>query len=298
MAKPSVQAQLALTADSERVFYTAGTLARQHLCYVQEAGHFKALPGYFTERSGLPSFLLVYTLRGRGLLRYDGRECEVRSGQFFLIDCRHYQYYRQQGDEKWEFYWLHFYGGASAAYWQAICETAPGKPGEPQAYADEATFSDPIRQLIKLCAKPGLQTDMLAARLINGLLTTVLLVAGGLQERPPEHSPAVQQILEIFQKELYKNWTMADLSRQVSLNKQYLMRLFRRETGQTPLEYRQALRIGQAKTLLRTTALNIQEIAEQTGFESGNYFIRVFKKMEAMTPLAYRKKWTDSDNSE
>ena len=293
MAHASVHARLTITPESSRVFFTAGRFARQHLCYVQEAGFFQSLPGYFTERRGVPSYLLVYTLRGQGELRYGGQVHELRPGWLFLIDCRQYQYYCQRGDEKWEFYWVHFHGGCTGAYWQAICAASARNPGEPLAWPDEKSIVEPIRQLIRLCAKPGQQTEILCSRVIVDLLTTTLLAAGGHKNHLPEHSRPVQVALDLLQQQPDKRWTLAELASQVALNRQYLMRLFRREVGQTPLEYQQALRIGLSKDLLRTSDINIEAIALQIGFDGSSYFIRVFKKLEGLTPLAYRKKWSN-----
>lgn len=294
MAHSSIRARLAISPESSRIFFTAGQFARQHLCYVQEVGYFRALPGYYTERRGVASYLLVYTLHGQGELRYGGQVYALRPGWLFLIDCRQYQYYCQRGDEKWEFYWVHFHGGCTGAYWQAICAASARCPGEPLVWPDEKDFIEPIRQLIRLCAKPGQQTEILCARLIIDLLTTTLLAAGGHNDQLPEHSRPVQAILDLLHQQPEKRWTLADLAGQVALNRQYLMRIFRREIGQTPLEYQQALRIGHSKDLLRASELSIEAIALQLGFDGSNYFIRMFKKLEGLTPLAYRKRWSSS----
>lgn len=292
MAKERLNAQLTLTSDSVRVFFTASQMARQHLIFVQEAGHFKALPGYFTERSGLASYLLVCSVRGRGLLRYEGAESEICAGQAFLIDCRHRQYYRQIGDEAWEIYWVHFSGGAGAAYWRAICESAAGRPGEPISCPDEDDFVRPIRQLMLLGGKPGLQAEAEAARLVTDMLTTLLLAANRLTSQRPAYSPAIQTVADLLQAAPEQHWPLAVLAARVSMNHQYLMRQFRRETGQTPLAFQQALRISRAKTLLRTTNMSVEAIAADCGFDSGNYLIRVFRKLEDSTPAAYRKRWS------
>ena len=293
MLHSTVHAHLAISQDSSRVFFTASPFARQHLCYIQEAGFFQTLPGYFTERRGVPSYLLLYTVRGQGELRYGDRVHELRPGWLFLIDCRQYQYYCQCGDEKWEFYWVHFYGGCTAAYWKAICTTSSGSRGEPLAWPDEKGITEPISQLIRLCAKPGQQTEILCARLIVDLLTTALLAAGNHKNLPPEHSRPVQIALDLLHQQSDQLWTLSELAGHAALNRQYLMRLFRREVGQTPLKYQQALRIGQSKDLLRTSAHSVETIAGLVGFDSSSYFIRVFKKMEGLTPLAFRKNWTN-----
>jgi AraC-like DNA-binding protein len=297
MTKAILRAQLAYTTDSVRIIYTAGPLARQSLSYIQEVGYFKSLPGYYTERAGVASYLLVYTLHGQGILSYGGQEYTVSPGQVFFIDCRQRQYYAQTGTEPWEIYWVHFNGNGCSAYWKAICQTADGQPGEPLAWAEQAAFVDPIRLLLQLCTKPGLQTDILASQQVVSLLTTVLLAAGRLEPRARDHSPAVQAVLDRLQQQPAEAISLADLAATVSLNKQYLLRLFQRETGLTPLGYQQALRISQAKKLLRTTDLTVQMVAEKVGLDNGNYFIRLFKRLEGLTPLAYRKKWNTSSET-
>jgi len=292
MAHSTVHARLAITPESSRVFFTASQFARQHLCYVQEAGFFQSLPGYFTERRGVPSFLLVYTIRGQGELRYSGQVHELRPGCLFLIDCRQHQYYCQRGSEKWEFYWIHFHGGCTGAYWQAITSVSACSPGEPLAWPDEKSIVEPIRQIIRLCEKPGQQTEILCSRLIMDLLTTTLLAAGDHKDQLPEHSRPVQVTLNLLHQYPEKRWTLAELASQVALNRQYLMRIFRREVGQTQLEYQQTLRIGHSKDLLRASDLSVEAIALQVGFDGSSYFIRMFKKLEGLTPLAYRKKWS------
>jgi two-component system response regulator YesN len=70
----------------------------------------------------------------------------------------------------------------------------------------------------------------------------------------------------------------------------HVSRLVKKVTGVGALEYLQLLRIEQAKKLLRESDSSIRNIIKQIGFASEVSFIRVFKKMEAVTPGAYRKK--------
>ena len=70
----------------------------------------------------------------------------------------------------------------------------------------------------------------------------------------------------------------------------HLRRLFRREIGQTPLEYLTALRINYAKKLIcKCTKMhyNFSEIAIMVGFTDISYFSRVFKKSTGLSPRAY-----------
>jgi AraC-like DNA-binding protein len=70
---------------------------------------------------------------------------------------------------------------------------------------------------------------------------------------------------------------------------------FRREWtaayGQTPLAYRDGLRIAHAKELLLHAGATVGEAALACGFEDESYFVRFFKKQTGVTPGAYRKRF-------
>ena len=67
------------------------------------------------------------------------------------------------------------------------------------------------------------------------------------------------------------------------------MRVFRRATGQTPIDYLIRLRIQKAMEWLAGTSLSVTDIALKTGFDDSNYFTRQFRKATGETPTAYRK---------
>lgn len=69
----------------------------------------------------------------------------------------------------------------------------------------------------------------------------------------------------------------------------YFLRLFHRVTGKTPGEYLCWRRIGEAKRRLATGKESLSDIALASGFSSQSYFNDVFRRMEGMTPTAYRR---------
>ena len=81
------------TDDSIRFINTATPKARQTFFYVQEAGDFSTFPPYFTERENLNSFLLIYTLSGKGLLKYQNNTFTLFPGSLAYIDCMNHHYY-------------------------------------------------------------------------------------------------------------------------------------------------------------------------------------------------------------
>ncbi|MCI9457215.1 MAG: helix-turn-helix domain-containing protein [Oscillospiraceae bacterium] len=73
------------------------------------------------------------------------------------------------------------------------------------------------------------------------------------------------------------------------ISKYHLCRTFKQATGFTLAEYINTSRVMRARELLLTTRSSITEIAEETGFESGTHFGKVFKQYMGTPPLAYRK---------
>lgn len=68
---------------------------------------------------------------------------------------------------------------------------------------------------------------------------------------------------------------------------------FRREWkklyAESPLQYRDSVRLYYAKEYLSSGFYTISEIAEKCGFEEASYFVRFFKKQMGITPGAYKK---------
>lgn len=68
-----------------------------------------------------------------------------------------------------------------------------------------------------------------------------------------------------------------------------LLRRFRSETGQTPLDYLQTLRVTRARQLLEVADTSIAEIARAVGYQDLSTFRRLFSSTIGMTPSQYRR---------
>ncbi len=68
-----------------------------------------------------------------------------------------------------------------------------------------------------------------------------------------------------------------------------MYRAFKKETGLSPIEYRNRLRIERARTLLSRDICSVSEAAKLLGFESVYYFSRVFKQHTGVAPSQYGK---------
>jgi two-component system response regulator YesN len=75
----------------------------------------------------------------------------------------------------------------------------------------------------------------------------------------------------------------------VFVSSYYLSRIFRDRMGATFVDYLTGLRMEKARHLLRSTGLDVGEVALRVGFKDPNYFRRVFRKLEGRTPREYRQ---------
>ena len=81
---------------------------------------------------------------------------------------------------------------------------------------------------------------------------------------------------------------MAERSR---LTERGFHRRFKRATGQAPADYVQTVRIEEAKQLLETTEMPIEEISVEVGYSEPSSFRSAFRKRVGISASAYRKKW-------
>lgn len=78
----------------------------------------------------------------------------------------------------------------------------------------------------------------------------------------------------------------------LNITQNYLNKLVKSKLNISAFQFIQNRIISEAKTLLRLTRVNINELAYRLGFESPSYFIKCFKKSEGITPLEYHKRGT------
>ena len=94
--------------------------------------------------------------------------------------------------------------------------------------------------------------------------------------------------VERLREEWYLNRKIEAYAKLCNMSNAYFYRCFRAWSGQSPVEYRNALRLSHAESMLRNTDMQIKEIAETVGFEDPFYFCRVFAKRFGVSPKKYR----------
>lgn len=98
---------------------------------------------------------------------------------------------------------------------------------------------------------------------------------------------------------LAQNYSLANPIQRVvehsGLTPRTFARRFRSATGYQPIDYVQALRVEEAKQMLETEELAIDEVAAAVGYGDPASFRRIFKRKAGLTPAAYRRKFQRLD---
>lgn len=101
----------------------------------------------------------------------------------------------------------------------------------------------------------------------------------------------IVKIKEYLDTNYDRKVSLDELCSKFYINKYYMMKLFSEAYGTTINNYVNSVRVTKAKQLLRFSDKRMDEISCELGFDDANYFSRLFKKVEGMSPSEYRKKW-------
>jgi transcriptional regulator GlxA family with amidase domain len=83
-------------------------------------------------------------------------------------------------------------------------------------------------------------------------------------------------------------WTAAELAALANTSERHLTRLFQSHAATSPLDYIHRLRVALARQLLTNSTLDLERIAERSGFGSSRHLRRVWNKYNAAPPSATR----------
>lgn len=97
----------------------------------------------------------------------------------------------------------------------------------------------------------------------------------------------VNRIIHYMEEHLSDNLSFSTICHFSAQSATNLKTIFKAVTGQGVMEYYRALKINQAKILLRESSGNITQIADSLGYTSVQYFSRHFKQATGMTPREY-----------
>lgn len=299
-SSPSVQ--------SSRILYTPSPFARSSLLHLQEVGSLTAIKPHTSKREKLQSYLCFMVEDGEGELVYEGKRYDLKSGDVVFIDCRK-AYSHSTGNSSiddrssvgnahttekdnsnlWSLRWCHFYGPSMPAIYAKYCE----RGGLPVIRgADMVQYTSILTDIYTLASSSDYIRDMRINGKLNDLLT--LLMESSWHCEAHTNAPKKMEISQVksFLDEHYKEkLSLESVASHFFIDKHYLARLFKEHYGVTLVTYLQQVRITHAKRMLRFTDKTIEEIGLECGIGELNYFSRVFKKLEGVSPSEFRRVW-------
>ncbi|CAB3640557.1 MAG: helix-turn-helix domain-containing protein [Achromobacter sp.] len=108
-----------------------------------------------------------------------------------------------------------------------------------------------------------------------------------LEHRNHMH-PGVHRVQDAVVRNPAAPWSAQSLAEQAHTSARHLTRLFREHAGCTPMDYLYQIRVALARDMLRETRLNLELVAEKSGFGSAQHLRRVWRRFQPQTPSMAR----------
>lgn len=132
------------------------------------------------------------------------------------------------------------------------------------------------------------------------LLVSLVRNNGDVRKRAPsitsvrqaQSDKTVQRIIEYVKDNLYDDFTLDDIAKELFFSKTYMKSVFRKKMGISIIQYCLELKLDEAKRLISKREYTFTEIAYKLNFASVQYFSRIFKNHTGMTPTEYARSIT------
>lgn len=95
---------------------------------------------------------------------------------------------------------------------------------------------------------------------------------------------AFKKAVAYFRQNYSSEISMSAVASHCGISERYLRKLFSQFTQLSPIDYLNNIRIDRAVDLLRHTDCSVKEVCYRCGFQSPEYFTRVFKMKKGTTP--------------
>jgi AraC-like DNA-binding protein len=159
-------------------------------------------------------------------------------------------------------------------------------------FANDTEISTTINKLIRICSSPDRAKNIYADLNVKELLIRLLQsqhVKQVSDERGQNNNHTrLHFVLHYIHEHLTEKILIDMLCRKAYLSRNMFFVWFREQFGVSPLEYINQERIKLAKQLLADKRNNVTTVSLKCGFSDVNYFVRLFRKLEGLTPGSYQ----------
>lgn len=234
-------------------------------------------------REGYPYPQIFYCTRGSGTLIYEGAKYRIKPYMAFYMPANlPHEYYPEE--EVWDIHWVVPSGFAVTEMLTHFGFTAPLI----FQLGDIKNLERCFRKMHEALLGDSLFGNYRAAGYLYDFLIEFYRLTSAVSGSGAVNS-AVIKAVDYINENYTEEITLEELCEASGVSKQHLCRLFRSVLNTRPMEYIAKRRIQAAKELLSDTDKTIDEISEETGFCTGSYFCKLFRRYEGMTPSQFRR---------
>lgn len=234
----------------------------------------------------LNGYYIVFISRGKGKFESAFTNPQVISeGTCFFLYPNVWHRYKPDLNTGWEEYWVGFDG-----YY-------PADLMNKGFFSPEHPFVNTgMNELLLILFQSLLETVKTGSlgyhQIISGITLEMLglihMISIHKDEGDVPDKKLIQKAMFLIRESMGNSIDIKKLVQELPMGYSKFRKLFKQETGFSPHQYFIHIRISRAEELLRSTDLNVNEIAYQTGFESEFYFSKLFKKKNGLAPSEYR----------
>lgn len=238
---------------------------------------------------GRHDVLLLYIASGWLEVDLDGKMVRVDAGNCLLYRSGVRQMYVYTLTANPIAYYCHFVGEAAM---EAIAQLEPADKivyGIVDRTAFEGLFHQLTQvyyaELFRVKHKPIFNLEA------NGILLQLIgmLVRNDIAKSNFGHN-IIWIAMEYFIDHFREDIDLTEYATRLNLSISRFAHLFTQKTGVSPRRFILNLRIDEAKELLLSSGMNVNEISESVGFSDPSYFSRLFHKSTRYSPTEYRNR--------
>ncbi len=288
-AKPAFETSTGFhSANYRGIEYLRG---RNCLPTLRSCGIQCCLPGYAYPRCAREGYHLHVVMTGCGRIEVGGESYPVREGQMFLVKHMEETYYQADMDNPWHYVWV-TYDGEYALKFMEYAGFTEGVYVRDSVVAPTKFFS----VVAEIVERPNL--DMASEVYRMSLALRFLSLAIESREKQDESvrkrgSPYVTDYVEYAVKYIHNNYAhirISDVAKYIGISRTYFSSMFKEKMYMSPQEFLMQVRMDKGKELLLQTAVPINVVAQEVGYEDQLAFSKAFKKKFGLSPDQYRKK--------
>lgn len=239
---------------------------------------------------------LQYIVSGRGTLVVDKTAYPLDAGCLFYTNTDTVCSCFSEAENPYEYFFIGF-NGSKCKKLLNQCGLSPENPVIKLFNVEIINCYNHIIDTLK-SDSDSLEPGSKASRAISflyQLFATLIETNNSGRLSPISENDHVKNAMLYMEKNFSFGIAVQDVAKNLNINRNYLSKIFKQQTGFTLINYLANLRFKKAAKLLSSTNLPFSEISILCGFSDPVSFSASFKKFSGFSPREYRKKLSESD---